>query len=86
VEFLKFSLHVERKVARDFGESPSQEAVSCGDFGDTIAMRVPGDFGKRKAKIFGEKSGNFLTTVAERSECADGTTKLKDERSATQGE
>ena len=47
---------------------------------------MPRDVGKSKAKIFGEKSGNFLTTIAECSECADGAAKLKDERGAAQGE
>jgi len=53
-KFGDFGLGVEGDVTRDFTKGAGEEAESGGDFGDAIAVAVPGKRWKGEKKIVGE--------------------------------
>src|SRR5215813_11578993 len=78
-EFSDFGLHVQREIASDFVQRAGQKAESRGNFGDAVAMRVPGSKRKRERQLLCKKFGDHKPLGAESGESADGASELKDE-------
>lgn len=78
-DFGDFGLHVKREVEGDLIERAGREGEGGSDFGDAIAMGMPGSGGERERKRFGEMFRNEKAVGAEGGESADGAAKLQSE-------
>jgi len=76
-EFGDFSLRVKRDVTRNFAQRAGEEAQSSGDFGDAIAMRVPGMDGRERRNSVGQGFGDFRTAAAKCGKGANGAAELQ---------
>src|SRR5208337_5618444 len=72
-----FGLRVKRDVTRNFTQGAGAQAQSSGDFGDAIAMCVPGNAWQGEAQFAGQGFGDLRTAAAESRKGADGAAKLQ---------
>src|SRR5208283_2338929 len=72
-----FGLPVEGDVTRNLAQRAGAQTQSGGDFGDAIAMRVPGNRRQREAQIVGQGFGDFRPAATESGKGADGAAELQ---------
>src|SRR5581483_2305975 len=83
-EFADFGLRVQRKVAGHLAEGSGQQRERGCDFGDTVAVGVPGKIGERELQFLGECLSHVEAAVVEAGQGSCGAAELQHQGSRTE--